>query len=405
MPPALWRWVTAVAAVLLLSGCTATKHPSGQPATHPPSAHGPTWAVKDPAQLAAPPRRPAKPDGPTVEVPSTIDRSCKTDVTSALNDVLSVAKDNSTLVFPRSGCFRVDGTLTLDDHHRFAIEGNGATLKAGTVGNQSRSHFLVSASEDIAVRDLVVVGSNDKAGATPAAYDPDLAFQHGFQLSGVHRVLLEHVAASRLHGDFVYVGGHKRVMSTDVTVATSTFDGSGRQGISITNADRVLIVDNDIANVARSLIDLEPNKRNHEARDVRISGNRTGAATNFWLANKGAGNNIGRVEIDDNTMQRATGGLFFAFAKAAPGRGPWLVRGNRFIANNAVTDEGAVGAFLFAFCHDVVITDNRVTFPPGGVMPAIELRTSRNVHVKGNDFTGASQQIMADGATRGVTTS
>jgi hypothetical protein len=70
-----------------------------------------------------------------------------------------------------------------------------------------------------------------------------------------------------------------------------------------------------------------------------------------------------------------------------------------------VTDEGAVGAFLFASCHDVVITDNRVTFPPGGVMPAIELRSSRNVHVKGNDFTGASQPIMADGATTGVTTS
>jgi hypothetical protein len=218
-------------------------------------------------------------------------------------------------------------------------------------------------------------------------------------------VLLEQVGASRLHGDFVYVGGKGAEASSDVTVARSTFDGSGRQGISITDADRVLVVDNDIANAARSLFDLEPNTPGQAARNVRISGNRTGAAVNFWLANKGAGDDIGPVEIDGNIMKESTGGLLFAFGRGPPGRGPWNLRENQFIANNAVSDEGSVGALFFVNCHDVSITENRVIFPAGGVMPAIELRASRNVHVAANDFAGASQVITADAATSRVDTS
>jgi hypothetical protein len=285
------------------------------------------------------------------------------------------------------------------------IDGSGATLRAGSVGDRSRKQLEVTSSEDITVRDLIVVGSNERAGATTDAYDPDLAFQHAFALTGVHRVLLERVAASKLHGDFVYIGRVRGSSTNDVTVARSSFDGSGRQGIAVTQGSRVLIVDNDITNVARSMFDLEPNNPNDEIRDVRISGNRTGAAKNFWLANKGAGENIGPVEIDGNTMNEATGGLLFAFGKADPGRGPWNVRDNQLIANDAVHDEESVGAFLFAHCHDVSITGNHVTFPAGAVMPAIELRGSKGVRVAGNEFTGASELIVADAATSDVSTS
>ena len=403
MRAAPWRYVAAMVMILLASSCSGDGRGVSSPSS--PSALGPTWPVADAAQIAAPPMLPTQPDGPTVEVPSKIDHSCGSDVTAALQSFLTRAADNSTVAFAKDGCYRVDTTLTIDKHHRLDIEGNGATLRAGTVGDRDRRHLVVSSSDDIIIRDLVVSGSNDRAGATADAYDPNLAFQHAFVLNGVHRVLLEHVAAGQLHGDFVYVGGNNGSPSSDVTVARSTFDGSGRQGISITDADRVLVVDNDIANAARSLIDLEPNTANQEARNVRISGNRTGAAVNFWLANKGAGDNIGPVEIDGNTMKQSTGGLLFAFGKAAPGRGPWTVRGNQLIANNAVHDEGSVGAFFLVNCHDVSITGNQVTFPPGGVMPAIELRASKDIHIAGNDFTGASQEIMADADTKGVSTS
>jgi nitrous oxidase accessory protein NosD len=295
--------------------------------------------------------------------------------------------------------------LTITKRHRLTIEGNGATLHTGTVGERDRKQLALSDSDDVTVRNLGVVGSNERAGPTPDAYDPKLAFQHAFSLSGVHRVLLAGLSAARVHGDFVYIGGHSGAPSSDVTVTGSKFDGSGRQGISVTNADRVLISDNDIANVARSLFDIETNTSDDEVRDVRITGNRTGAATNFWLANKGAGDNIGPVEVDGNTMSAATGGLLFAFGTANAARGPYIVRGNQLIANDAVHDEGSVGALLFANCHDVSVVGNRVTFPPGVEMPVIELRSSRGVDISGNDFSGASQPILSDATTTGLSTS
>jgi hypothetical protein len=326
-------------------------------------------------------------------------------VTTALQDLLGATTDNSTIRFQHGGCYRVDGTLTVQNRHRLDIEGNGATLQTGTVGDRNRRQLLVTESDDITVRELGLIGSNDRAGATADAYNPALAFQHGFALAGVHRVLLEHVSASRLHGDFVYIGGKAGTRSTDVTVAYSQFDGSGRQGISVTDADRVLIAGNDIANVARSLFDIETNTDSDEVRDVRITGNRTGAAVNFWLANKGAGDNIGPIEIDANTMLQPTGGLLFAFGHADAARGPYLVRDNHLIANDAVHDESSVGAFLFANCHDVLVTGNQVTFVPGVVMPVIELRSSRSVAVTANDFSGAPQPVLADSTTTGVSIS
>jgi Right handed beta helix region len=380
-----------------------SSQPSG-PQSEPPPV-GPTYQVANAAVIAAGPSVPNAPDGPTVNVPDSIDHSCGSDVTDAINGFLGSAGDNTTIRFASQGCYRVDGTLTLDGHHRIDIEGNGALIKATTVGDRSRRDLTVSESDDIIIRDLNVIGSNNQAGTTAGAYDPDLAFQHAFTISGAHRVLLERVTAKQLHGDFVYLGGGGNTPSTDVTIANSTFEGSGRQGISVTDANRVLIIDNHIGDVPRSMFDLEPNDDSGEARNVRITGNHTGAATNFWLADKGAGNQIGPVEIDGNTMDDSTGGLIFAFGHTGGFRGPWNVRDNQFIASDRVHDERSVGAMLFANCSDISVTGNHVLYPAGVTMPAIELRTSQNVKVAGNDFTGTSQPVMSDAATTGLSIS
>jgi hypothetical protein len=159
---------------------------------------------------------------------------------------------------------------------------------------------------------------------------------------------------------------------------------------------------NHIANAGRSLIDIEPNATRNEAKEIRITNNTTGAAVNFWLANKGAGTNIGPIEIDGNKMEAPTGGLLFAYGPSSGKRGPYVVRDNQFIANNAVADELSVGAMVFANYHDVTISGNRVTFVKPNVMPAVELRSSERVTISRNDFTGASQPVVADAATTDV---
>lgn len=324
-------------------------------------------------------------------------------MTSSLNSLLAGLNDNSTIRFAPNGCYRIDDTLTLSGKHTILIDGQGAQLKAGTLGDQNRRHFTISASSDITIRNVTVVGSNDKAGATAEAYDPKLAFQHAFNLTSVKRVLLDTVSGTKLHGDFVYVGSSKAGDTTDVTVRHSKFDGSGRQGISIVAGQRVLIADNSLTGVARSMFDIELNNASSTVRDVRITGNHTGPAVNFWLANKGAGSDIGAIEIDHNTMEAPTGGLVFAFGPETGLRGPWLFHDNQFIANDAVHDENSVGAFLFSNCGQITIANNHVTFPASGTMPAVELRSSKTVDITGNDFEGASQIVMADQATTDVT--
>ena len=65
------------------------------------------------------------------------------------------------------------------------------------------------------------------------------------------------------------------------------------------------------------MFDLEPNTERNAVRDIRIEQNTTGAAVNFWIASKGAGNQIGDVVVRRNTMRSPTGGLVFVFGGRA----------------------------------------------------------------------------------------
>lgn len=396
--------VAASAAILLLVACSGSSTHSASSSSASLGGSVPQGPDPAPATAAAAPAEPAQPTGATVDVPDSIAHDCSDDVTSALNSFFSGVKNNSTVRFASGGCYRIEDTVVVDGKQKLLLDGQGAQLRATTTGDQGRRHLTISSSSDITVRDLTVVGSNDKAGASKDAYNENLAFQHAFNLQGDDRILLDSVKATKLHGDFVYIGGNKQNGgSTDVIVRHSQFDGSGRQGISVVQAERVLITSNSLTGAARSMFDIEPNTPSSPVKDVRITGNQTGAAVNFWLADKGSAAPIGPVEIDNNTMNATTGGLLFAYAPEGAVRGPWIIHDNNFIANDAVHDEGSVGAFLFRNCADITLRNNKVTFPPSGTMPAVELRTSKTVLLEGNDFTGASQPVLADAGTTDVT--
>jgi len=341
-------------------------------------------------------------------VPTSIHGNCSIDVTSELQSWLDSTPDDARLEFRRGACFRIEGTLVLKARHDLVIDGLGATLKATTRGSggrlqvRARSQVSVVNSSAVTIRDLDVHGANPHAGTSVNAYQPALEAQHAFNLLGDDRVTLEHVEASDVYGDFVYIGGSATGPSEHITVSESRFERSGRQGISVTNADDVQIVRNTIGEVARSLIDLEPNLPSQEARDIRIVGNTTGAARNFWLADKGSGFNVGNVTVTDNVMQAATGGLVFVYGPKRAKRGPFVFTGNVFQVTGAVTDEQATGAFFFANAADVSITDNQLTVPPERAMPAVELRATNDVVISRNRFAGTAKPLLSDSSSTGV---
>ncbi len=336
----------------------------------------------------------------TQTVPGTVAADCSRDVTKALSDWIAGVPDGSTLSFAGHGCYRIDGTLLFEKRHDLTFEGNGATLKAGTDGDRDRVHLLFLGGGGITIRDLTVKGANAKAGATAAAYRPDRAFQHAFAFRGVDGAVLDHVAASALYGDFVYVGDDvdTHEWSHDITVEHSHFDGSGRQGISVTAGDHVTIEHNVIRNVARSMFDLEPNSDGGGAKQITIADNVTGRATNFWIASKGSSDDLGNITVRDNVMQQPTGGLIWVYGVLPDYRGPFTITGNTLRTTGEVNDEETRGAFFFARCDGVTISDNKVLLPSGGGMPVVEVRDSRHVEL-------ASNNVIKNGGTRVLDTS
>jgi hypothetical protein len=330
------------------------------------------------------------------EPPGQLPRDCSVNVTAGLQKWINAAPDNSVLPFPAHACYRIDETLFVENRHGLTFEGHGVVLKAVSLGDRTRSHFVLSGGSQLTVRNVVVRGSNFDAGANRGAYHSDLEAQHAFGVSGATNVLLDHVEAYDIFGDFVYIGpGKNNVPSRAVRVVNSHFERSGRQGIAIVHAENVTIQGNEISEVARSMFDIEPNDPRQKARSIRIIGNVTGRAVNFWLADKGALASIGDILISGNRMTEATGGLIFVYVPAGAYRGPFTIENNHFIANNKVGDESSSGAFFFAHAENVTIRNNDVTFPSSGDMPAVELRDSHHVQVAGNTFTNAGETMLA----------
>ncbi|HET9730910.1 MAG TPA: right-handed parallel beta-helix repeat-containing protein, partial [Acidimicrobiia bacterium] len=316
--------------------------------------------------------------------------------------------DGSTIRFPPHACYRLDGTLRLDDRHRLLIDGRHAILRAFTRGSggrlqvRERSQLSIANSSDIVVHELIVRGANPDGGTDPGAYQPAYEAQHGFSLLGDDGVVLWRVEAYDTYGDFVYIGG-ARTASRNITVDSSRFERSGRQGISITDATAVRITNTSIMGVARSLFDLEPNLRADEVRDVQITGNTTGSITNFWLADKGSGINVGDITVADNHVRGPSGGGIFVFGPAWGLRGPFTVRHNDFWTTLKVTDENLSAAIVFAHARGITIADNHVRVDATSTVVGVYLLGSKHASITGNGFDGVDQPVAQDAASSDVT--
>lgn len=334
-------------------------------------------------------------DDPGVHrAPDSIAHDCSVDVTSEFDAWIGSVPDASTLELALGGCYRIDGSVTVRDRSGLVFEGNGATLRAGTDGNQSRRHLRFSGGTDLVVRDLTIRGALPNTQRGPERYREDRAFQHGIELRGVAGATLEHVRVVDVYGDFVYVGrGPGGAWSTDVTVTRSRFVGSGRQGISVTAGERIAVTDNVVRGVALTVFDLEPNTGQEGVREVRITGNTTGGAGSFFLAILGAGP-VADVTVEDNVMRTTTSGLVWAVAPEGETVGPLTIRRNRFRVDDALYAEHPAGAFYLARCAGVTIAANRATFPRTLRVTAVEVRDCTDVVVEGNTFEHAGELLV-----------
>ena len=343
-----------------------------------------------------------EPQGSAISVPTSIDATGQTDVTDPLNAWFASVPDSSVVRLAHNGRYRVEGTLLFVDRHALTIDGNGATIFATTDGSgvtppaliahlwpRLRSQFHFQRGSDIVVRNLTVRGANPNAGMGDSAYVVALEAQHGFNLVGVQGVELDHVTVTDPFGDFVYFGATNGQLTTNARVHDSHFERNGRQGMSFTGAENVLIERNEMSQIRRAHFDLEPNLVTDVIRGVTITNNHFGPGRLLFLASAGAGGTIENIEVRDNTF---TGKA--VIIQVIPPAGSRR-SGFRIINNVSDTQFGStVPLMQFTRVDGLEVRGNQNPLQTGRSMVGVGVTESCGVTVQGNNFPGGVESAI-----------
>jgi hypothetical protein len=211
-----------------------------------------------------------------IRIPTAIDRTGQTDVTAQIQQFVASAPNGTTVVFPHGARYRIDGTLQWDDQSGVTLEGNGATLFAGTPGDPTRATIRLINGSNWTIRDMTIRGAN----ATGGQFDPRYQWQHGIDLRGVRGALIRHVTVTNVFGDDIYIGLSTTASdrwSRDVSVVDSTGMSSGRMAVAITAGRNITVRGGSWSNPGLSTFDLEPNGPSGGARHVVIEDGTVGA--------------------------------------------------------------------------------------------------------------------------------
>ena len=249
---------------------------------------------------------------PTYQAPGTIDATGSQDVTAALVAFIRSVPDGSTITFPRGARYHTESTIAVGFRHDLVIDGAGAEFFATTDGSgatpigpsdvqwkwpRHRDQWVVYNSINVTLRNLTVRGPNPNAGLGDAAYVEALEGQAAVEFFGTVNSRLENCSLSDTYGDFVYIGKD----ATGTVVRGCTMARSGRQGITVSDAQNVLIDHNNISYVRRTAIDLEPWTPEWAIQNVWIVNNTFGPTRLCILGAKGEGD-VNNVVFANNRM-------------------------------------------------------------------------------------------------------
>lgn len=353
---------------------------------------------------------PTTPPGSVYTVPSSIAADCSRAVDGEIMAWMATVPDNAILRFAQNGCYGQDGSLTLSDRVGLTIDGNGSTFKALTPGGSHRANWRFQSGSNLTVLNMTVRGSNPAAGITGTAYQPPLEWQHGYSIDAVQGIVLDNVAAFDTYGDLLgiqydeRVGARASAPARNVTVKNSRFERSGRQGLALSHAEKVVFENNYIGDINMNGVDIELNEPFELGRDIRVLGNTFGALRFSMVANVGSGYdpNVGTVTVRGNTMN---GPLVTCRPPVYVETHDDLFRLNYTVEDNNVVTYG--DAFDFLGVKQITVANNTVRFTNGdcGTLAGVGLVNSHTVSVTGNAFLGAAEVVKQDSRSTGVTES
>jgi parallel beta-helix repeat protein len=327
------------------------------------------------------------------QLPTSIDRTGATDVSSAINAFIASVPDGSTIVFPALSRYRIEGAVLIGARHNLVIDGAGATFFATTNGSTAkpagpnavqqnwprhRDQWLVYDSSNITVRNLVIHGPNPNGGTADDAYVLAYEAQAGFEFYNTTNSVLEDCTISYTYGDLVYVGNH----ASNDTITGCNLSSSGRQGITVAYASTIVIQRNALQNIRRSAVDLEPFTGTWGVTNVWIVYNTFKWIRLDTIAAKAQGD-VSQIIIAYNKLTSEPLSIRNTpDAVVTPPRHDWYVIGN-------VSDTmfgSPHGAYWITYTRNVTVKDNFQPLQAGRGQIAVETTGSTNVQMSGNSF-------------------
>lgn len=126
---------------------------------------------------------------------------------------------------------------------------------------------------NIETHDVQIIGLGARIVADRDLYTSG-EWRHGVYIFGAERVRIEGLESSSHGGDGFYIGGPPGKASSDVTLVGCKADNNRRQGLSITSAQHVRVIDCEFTYTAGTApqfgIDLEPNDPPDMLKDILI---------------------------------------------------------------------------------------------------------------------------------------
>jgi hypothetical protein len=252
-----------------------TQQPTPPPATPTPVPATPTPAPATPTPAPATPTPAPTADG--IPVPSTIDATGATDVTSALQSWLMKLPVGSTALLG-GGTFKVS-QIHMANRGALTVEGGGATFVAASRSN-APILLIDHGGSDQVWRNLTIRGLNPNPGVWVYAYEANA----GIAVGGAVRVEFDHVKIRNVGGDGLYLNGGYLANGSfrwadSISFHDSLIDGTGRMGLAITDgASDVTFTSNTLRHIAYYTFDIEPNGHVFNgvaagAKNVRFSNN------------------------------------------------------------------------------------------------------------------------------------
>jgi hypothetical protein len=287
-------------AVVILGGVVAASAPHWVPGLS--VASPPAGGAESISFQATSPAPPVAAGTTRVPVGNAVDPTGTRDVTADLLDFLRRVPDGARVVFPPRSRYRVEGTLELVNRSRLVLDGNRSEFFATTVGGAQRAHWRFVGGSDLVLERMTVSGANPDGG-TRSAFHEELQWQHGVDIRGARRVLVDQVTVTDVYGDCVYLGsGPTQRWSEDVHVRGSQCRRNGRQGMAITAARRVLAEHNQLAEIGLMTFDVEPNGAPDGATDVIVRHNTVGSGPRQQFLGIGGNGPVARIVVEGNVL-------------------------------------------------------------------------------------------------------